>query len=190
VAASSGIPDVPHAVQDVATPDDDDDEVDDDDDADDDDDEECTEGSGVGFKSEPPVLSANDRAEVWMIIDAYVIIILQVAFVAELVRGVDVGWSGRLLDRGRTLLLRVPVGALPDGSKELFVRVLEYAEEALGCERVLVRFSKACPDRALVIRTFMYFGFSLLAPDMTMPIGIDDEGEGCSDSIVMVYKFD
>jgi ornithine decarboxylase antizyme 1 len=125
-----------------------------------------------------------------MIIDAYLIIILQVAFVAELVRGVDVGWSGRLLDRGRTLLLRVPVGALPDGSKELFVRVLEYAEEALGCERVLVRFSKACPDRALVIRTFMYFGFSLLAPDMTMPIGIDDEGEGCSDSIVMVYKFD
>lgn len=64
------------------------------------------------------------------------------------------------------------------------MRILEYAEEELGCERVLVWFDKNTTDRALVIRTFMYFGFSLLAPDM-IPQPLDN-----ANSIVMVYKID
>jgi len=137
----------------------------------------------VGFKSEPTVLcvASNDRAKVH---DSGDDAASKVAFVAELVKGVDVSWSGQLLDNGDTLVLHVPNGALPDGSKEIFVRILEYAEEELGCERVLVWFDKNTSDRALFIRTFMYFGFSLLAPDM-IPHPIDS-----AHSIVMVYKID
>jgi len=161
-AASGGIPDVSHAADDVTR--------------------ECTEGSGVGFKTEPTVLceASNDRARVLERGDAA----SKVAFVAELVKGVDVSWSGQLLDNGETLALHVPTGALPEGSKEIFVRILEYAEEELGCERVLVWFDKNSSDRALFIRTFMYFGFSLLAPDM-IPQPLDN-----LNSIVMVYKID
>jgi len=89
-----------------------------------------------------------------------------------------------LLGTGDTLALHVPNGALPDGSKEIFVRILEYAEEELDCDRVLVWFDKNTSDRALFIRTFMYFGFSLLAPDM-IPQSLDNVN-----SIVMVYKID
>lgn len=64
------------------------------------------------------------------------------------------------------------------------MRILEYAEEELGCERVIVHFDKTTSDRALIIRTFMYFGFSLLAPDK-IPHPIDN-----LNSIVMVYKID
>jgi len=137
----------------------------------------------VGFKSEPTVLceANNDRAKLHESSDDDA---SKVAFVAELVKGVDVSWSGQLLDNGDTLVLHVPNGALPDGSKEIFVRILEYAEEELGCERVLVWFDKTTSDRALFIRTFMYFGFSLLAPDM-IPHPIDS-----ANSIVMVYKID
>lgn len=88
----------------------------------------------MGFKSEPTVLceASNDRAvskRKWLPIFDHVIsqkvrdgaddAASKVAFVAELVRGVDVSWSGQLLDNGDTLALHVPNGALPDGSKEM-----------------------------------------------------------------------
>jgi len=111
-----------------------------------------------------------------------------VAFVAELAKGVDVAWTGRLLLEERALLLDVPTGALPDGSKEVFVRLLEYAEETLRCVRVFVRFPRLSPERALLLRTFMYFGFALLAPDRVPPaIGAADCND---DSIVMLYMID
>lgn len=139
----------------------------------------------MGFKTEPPVLfSANsDRAEVKSD-GANDENASKVSFVAEVVKGVDVSWSGYLLDAGQTLVLNVQDGALPDGSKEIFVRILEYAEEVLGCKRVLVCFDKDSKDRALIIRTFMYFGFSLLAPD-SIPYPVDGHS-----SVVMVYKID
>jgi len=91
------------------------------------------------------------------------------AFVAELCRGVALDWHGRLLD-GDTLAIFVPLGKLPDGSKELFVRVLEYAEEELGVSRVLVCLAKE--HDPMLVRAFLYLGFSLLAPS-TFPASLD-----------------
>jgi len=74
----------------------------------------------------------------------------------------EVVWETVLLD-GR-LFVEIPSGILPDGSKESFIRLLEYAEEELQCEHVVICFAKSRIDRAMLVRTFMFLGFSPLAP--------------------------
>jgi len=63
---------------------------------------------------------------------------------------------------GKSLYLK-PGETLPDGSKEAFVALLEYAEEHLKCKHIYVCFVKAAVTKAL-IRTFMFLGFTLLPP--------------------------
>lgn len=62
------------------------------------------------------------------------------------------------------LYVQLPNGLMPDGSKEAFVSLLEFAEEDLRCNHVIVCFSKGRSDRPMLIRTFMFFGFICLAP--------------------------
>lgn len=72
----------------------------------------------------------------------------------------SVAWNALLLRRA--LYLR-PGETLPDGSKEAFVALLEYAEEALQCTHIYVCFPKTALPRALV-RNFQFLGFSPVAP--------------------------
>jgi len=119
----------------------------------------------MGFKKEPPVLSEASIADVMTgRQEGALPCEIDLSFLCELAEGLDARWQARLIS-GKRLLLQVPEGALPEGSKECFVRVLEYAEETLGCKNVLVEFDKERKDRALLIRTFMYFGFAMLTPD-------------------------
>lgn len=71
-------------------------------------------------------------------------------------------WETILL--GRRLFVEVPKFILPDGSKESFVRLLEFAEEDLKCSHIIVCFKKDRPDRASLIRVFMFLGFTVLPP--------------------------
>jgi hypothetical protein len=71
-------------------------------------------------------------------------------------------WETVLL--GRRLFVEVPKFILPDGSKESFVRLLEFAEEELKCSHVIVCFKKDRPDRASLVRVFMFLGFTVLPP--------------------------
>jgi hypothetical protein len=145
-----------------------------------------TEGSGVGFTTEPPVFH-----------DANILKIqperlpggvdfppreLALQFSCEVSDGLDINWNAQLMSDGR-LLLHVPDGALPDGSKECFVRILEFAEEKLGCKQVLVDFRKDRQDLKLLTRTFMYFGFCIMPPDASKPL-VGPE------NLAMVYKID
>ena len=54
---------------------------------------------------------------------------------------------------GRRLYLSLG-GALPEGSKEAFVSLLEYAEEVLCCSHVLVCFKKDRSDRGNILINF------------------------------------
>lgn len=76
--------------------------------------------------------------------------------------GQEVKWETLLI--GKTLFIEIPSDILPEGSKESFVSVLEHAEEALGCSKVIVCFKKNRDDRESLIRTFMFLGFVLVAP--------------------------
>lgn len=67
-------------------------------------------------------------------------------------------WSGNLyLGAKANLIQKI--------SKEEFVNLLELAEEDLNCDHVILCIPKKEPDRNLIVRTFMYFGFTLLAPN-------------------------
>jgi hypothetical protein len=73
-----------------------------------------------------------------------------------------VHWDTLLI--GKTLFVEIPADILPEGSRESFVSLLEHAEDVLGCSKVIICFKKNRADQASLIRTFMFLGFSLVAP--------------------------
>ncbi|PZC72317.1 hypothetical protein B5X24_HaOG211328 [Helicoverpa armigera] len=66
--------------------------------------------------------------------------------------------------QGGTIYLRMP-GVLQSGSKESFMLLLDFAEERLGCSNCIICVLKSRPDRATILRTFMFMGFQLLPPN-------------------------
>lgn len=62
------------------------------------------------------------------------------------------------------MYLRVP-GVLQSGSKDSFMLLLDFAEERLGCKSCIICVLKSRPDRATLLRTFMFMGFQVLAPN-------------------------
>lgn len=117
------------------------------------------EGNGVGVSTEPPVAGKVLRDEKTLA-DAQTASSL--CFKVSLADALQVTWETLLI--GRKLYVEIPNGILPDGSKESFVTLLEYAEEVLACTHVIVCFKKARSDRASLIRTFMFLGFAVVAP--------------------------
>lgn len=113
----------------------------------------------MGVSKEPPVnteavdnISALVRAQVAS----------SLCFQICLTESIQVTWETLLVDQ--KLFVEVPRGILPDGSKESFVTLLEYAEDQLKCSHVIVCFKKDRSDRACLVRTFMFLGFAVAAP--------------------------
>jgi hypothetical protein len=122
------------------------------------------EGNGVGVFTEPPV-SVKGNLDLYNV-NSYSLAEGQAAkslcLKVSLAGAMEVSWETLLV--GQKLYVEIPDGILPDGSKESFVTLLEYAEEALKCSHVIVCFRKARADRATLIRTFMFLGFAMVAP--------------------------
>jgi ornithine decarboxylase antizyme 1 len=139
VPGLSGVPDVPHAVN-VSIE---------------------AEGNGVGFIKEPPVITNGVNT-----LDVDALVRAQVAsnlcFVITLTDCIQVTWD-TLIINGK-LFIEVPNGVMPEGSKESFVTLLEYAEDKLKVSHVIVCFKKSRTDRAAMVRTFMFLGFVPVAP--------------------------
>ncbi|KAJ8955800.1 hypothetical protein NQ318_005341 [Aromia moschata] len=87
--------------------------------------------------------------------------------------------------RGRILYVALPPHVLPEGSREAFVALLEAAEEQLKCQHVVVVFSSDRPDRAVLMRTFMFFGFAVLSP--TSPLVPPSLASG---NVCMLYNIE
>jgi hypothetical protein len=93
--------------------------------------------------------------------------------VAGLVKNVCEAWCCRLADK-QTLVLFVPSHQFPRMlSRERFVELLEYCEEKLKCNHVLVCFNKAeVNPREGIPRALRLIGFTLLPPS-SYPAGLD-----------------
>ncbi|XP_052084607.1 LOW QUALITY PROTEIN: ornithine decarboxylase antizyme 2-like [Mytilus californianus] len=150
-----------------------------------------TEGSGVGVSTEPPVNAKSQFTDNQMFkngdrkISISLLVGAQVAsnlcFKIVLADSIEVCWETVLSDK--RLYVEVPNGILPEGSKESLVRLLEYAEEVLGCDDVVICFKKNRSDQASLIRTFMFMGFALAPPGGNASIG-------SADVIFMIYNID
>lgn len=75
----------------------------------------------------------------------------------------EVEWKTLLVNG--TLYVDIPTSVLPDGSRDSFVSLLEFAEEKLECEKVFVCFKRNRPDRTALMRVFMFLGFTVVPPD-------------------------
>jgi ornithine decarboxylase antizyme 1 len=75
----------------------------------------------------------------------------------------EVEWK-TLLANG-VLYVDIPTSVLPEGSRDSFVSLLEFAEEKLECEKVFVCFKRNRSDRTALMRVFMFLGFTVVPPD-------------------------
>jgi len=115
----------------------------------------------VGFLGVPPVEDERNVVSVEEVVGAGQSGGARLELMLQLGAHTTVTWKALLV--GGALYLR-PAHTLPDGSKEAFVALLEYAEEHLKCECIYVCFRKTALPKALV-RTFQFLGFSVVAPD-------------------------
>lgn len=74
-------------------------------------------------------------------------------------------------DRAKTMVL-APLDEMPSGFKESLVTLMEYGEEELDCASVAVVLKRDGPDRATLVKLFMYFGFELV-PNEQLPTWMD-----------------
>ena len=95
----------------------------------------------------------------------------------------DLSWAITL--RNGCLYVELP-HQLKDGSKEMFIDLLEFADDVLKCRHVIVCFGKTRPDRAALVKTFMFLGFHVLSPDNLL-MALDDKHQ---DQLYMVYIVD
>ena len=99
--------------------------------------------------------------------------------VMELTTSRDWRWEGALWRQ--CLYLEVPLRLVETGSREGFIALLEYAEEELLCSHVVQVLAKDRQDRHDAVRTFMFFGFSVLVPGhQLIPINSNSLFLACS----------
>lgn len=89
----------------------------------------------------------------------------------------------RTLFINNVLFVDIPASVLPEGSRDSFISLLEFAEEKLECEKVFVCFKRNRQDRTALMRVFMFLGFSIVPPNST-------EVPQNDDIMTMVYNIE
>jgi len=120
-----------------------------------------TEGSGVGFITEPPVKGLDRGLGRGAVRGNHASSVSSRQCLSVIVEGREVLWDTLLI--GKTLFIEVPSNMLLEGSRASFVSLLELAEEKLCCSKVVVCFKKSHRDKAKLIQAFKFMGFEQAA---------------------------
>ncbi|XP_067279943.1 LOW QUALITY PROTEIN: ornithine decarboxylase antizyme 1b [Pseudorasbora parva] len=99
-----------------------------------------------------------------------------------------VQWEAAL--RGEGLFVEMPSDPFPEGSKESFISLLEFAEEHLKVLRVFVCFYKNRDDRVKLVRTFSFLGFEMVKPSHSLTSADPWLISARPDVLFMAYSFD
>jgi len=94
-------------------------------------------------------------------------------------------WEALLYNNN--LYLQIPADILFETSKEAFVNLLEYAEEELKCQNVIICLDKNCVEKSNnLMRMFMYFGFYALSPSHPLTAN----AKASDNLLFMAYSFE
>lgn len=77
-------------------------------------------------------------------------------------------WDSVLDHDNNILYVALPKTLTHEASKQSFLSLLEFAEEKLDCDGVVLCIRKDRPDRANLVKTFLFLGFSPLNPKSPM----------------------
>ncbi|XP_015521771.2 LOW QUALITY PROTEIN: ornithine decarboxylase antizyme 1 [Neodiprion virginianus] len=142
-----------------------------------------TESRGVGIKQSQLSVSSQIVQENELLNELKNQESLRITFALQLTESTCVKWE-TVVWKG-CLYIQVPSCLLPEGSKEGFVSLLEYAEETLHCTNVVVCLRKDRTDRAMLVRTFMFLGFTVLPPTHALVPPGNDSG-----NLYMLYAIE
>lgn len=73
-------------------------------------------------------------------------------------------WDTVLNPENNILYVALPTVLLPEASKQSFITLLEFAEEKLDVDAVVLCMRKDRIDRPNLVRTFLFLGFQPLSP--------------------------
>jgi len=73
-------------------------------------------------------------------------------------------WESVLNPENNILYVALPSVLLPEASKQSFITLLEFAEEKLDVDGIVLCMRKDRLDRPNLVRTFLFLGFQPLSP--------------------------
>jgi hypothetical protein len=141
----------------------------------------CTEGNGVGKSNNPSVnkkiqslnaLKQDGRHQSSTGGGHDKHHPLHIHFKYRLTDSLEGVWATIL--HGKNLYVHIPTNTNGEGSKDSFIRLLEYAEEHLKAQNVVVFFQEDRADASSWLRAFKFLGFQLLPPKH--PLRPDNHG--------------
>lgn len=97
-------------------------------------------------------------------------------------------WDSVLDHDNNILYVVLPKTLTHEASKQSFLSLLEFAEEKLDCDGVVLCIRKDRPDRANLVKTFMFLGFSPLNPKS--PLAPPQQQGQNDDNLFLIYSIE
>lgn len=95
-------------------------------------------------------------------------------------------WDTVLNPENNILYVALPTVLLPEASKQSFITLLEFAEEKLDVDAVVLCMRKDRTDRPNLVRTFLFLGFQPLSPKSPLA----PPQSGADNNLFLIYKIE
>lgn len=96
-------------------------------------------------------------------------------------------WDTILNPENNMLYVAVPSVLMPEASKQSFITLLEFAEEKLEVDAVVLCMRKDRLDRPNLVRTFLFLGFQPLSPKSPLAPPPQTNSEN---NLFLIYRID